>query len=319
LKESVKRRALVRILIQKICIRGRDLHQPSGAAQSSELGNKPNVVDVAQKERRNAHEKTRSWRCYCSGDDWSDGTLSGCGHSGDDGRGCTEEEAAQGGHGQAARSRRENMGVDGACRELGHGAPSTLYPRLQVSTATFHLNQACLYHRRYFFTSAGSSLQIFSTATGRLISTIPAHSDTITALLLNPHDSAQLFSASLDGTLKRWDTHHGALLETLRIDQPVTHIAAHLSLPDELFVVTASLGPSYVSHLSIFCNSCQAMQGKIPTPVMYSESPPNPNINSLPPHLPFLTPQKRTNQVARPTLEKLVERLDSPFQRAVNF
>ncbi|CEL53876.1 WD repeat-containing protein 75 OS=Xenopus laevis GN=wdr75 PE=2 SV=1 [Rhizoctonia solani AG-1 IB] len=92
----------------------------------------------------------------------------------------------------------------------------------------------------YFFTSAASSLQIFSTATGRLISTIQAHSDTITALLLNPHDSTQLFSASLDGTLKRWDTHHGALLETLRIDQPVTHIATHSSLVDELFVVTTA-------------------------------------------------------------------------------
>ncbi|KAF8745169.1 WD40 repeat-like protein, partial [Rhizoctonia solani] len=90
---------------------------------------------------------------------------------------------------------------------------------------------------------SSSSLQIFSAATGRLVSTIPAHSDTITALLLNPHDSTQLFSASLDGTLKRWDTHHGALLETLRIDQPVTHIATHSSLDDDLFVVTtANLG-----------------------------------------------------------------------------
>ncbi|EUC63965.1 3-ketoacyl-CoA thiolase [Rhizoctonia solani AG-3 Rhs1AP] len=108
---------------------------------------------------------------------------------------------------------------------------------------------------RYFFTSAGSSLQIFSTATGRLISTIPAHSNTITALLLNPHDSTQLFSASLDGTLKRWDTHHGALLETLRIDQPVTHIATHPSLVDELFVVTTALGnnsdSSHVFRVSI--------------------------------------------------------------------
>jgi NET1-associated nuclear protein 1 (U3 small nucleolar RNA-associated protein 17) len=107
---------------------------------------------------------------------------------------------------------------------------------------------------RYFFTTAASSLQIFSTATGKLVSTIPAHTDTITALLLNPHDSTQLFSASLDGTLKRWDTHHGALLETLRIDQPVTHIAAHVSLVDELFVVTsAKSGSSPCFH---FCHSC---------------------------------------------------------------
>ncbi|GAB1522650.1 NET1-associated nuclear protein 1 [Rhizoctonia solani] len=113
---------------------------------------------------------------------------------------------------------------------------------------------------KYFFTSAASSLQIFSTATGRLVSTIPAHSDTITALLLNPHDSTQLFSASLDGTLKRWDTHHGALLETLRIDQPVTHIATHSSLDDDLFVVTtANLGAS-----SLHTPSCVTNPGYYP-------------------------------------------------------
>ncbi|KAH7334387.1 quinon protein alcohol dehydrogenase-like superfamily [Rhizoctonia solani] len=126
---------------------------------------------------------------------------------------------------------------------------------------------------RYFFTSAASSLQIFSTATGRLISTIPAHSDTITALLLNPHDSTQLFSASLDGTLKRWDTHHGALLETLRIDQPVTHIATHSSLVDELFVVTtANLGNnSDSSH--VFRVTTKSKQ-QLPSPTSSLSDPP---------------------------------------------
>ncbi|CUA69648.1 WD repeat-containing protein 75 [Xenopus laevis] [Rhizoctonia solani] len=136
---------------------------------------------------------------------------------------------------------------------------------------------------RYFFTSAASSLQIFSTATGRLISTIPAHSSTITALLLNPHDSTQLFSASLDGTLKRWDTHHGALLETLRIDQPVTHIATHSSLVDELFVVTTALGngsdSSHVFRVSI------KSKHQLPSPTSSLSDPPKPYKSSRTTHV----------------------------------
>ncbi|KAG8762610.1 hypothetical protein FRC11_008508 [Ceratobasidium sp. 423] len=126
---------------------------------------------------------------------------------------------------------------------------------------------------RYFFTSAASSLQIFSTATGRLISTIPAHSDTITALLLNPHDSTQLFSASLDGTLKRWDTHHGALLETLRIDQPVTHIATHSSLVDELFVVTTA-NPGKNSDSSHVFRVATKPKHQLPSPTSSLSDPP---------------------------------------------
>ncbi|CAE6472908.1 unnamed protein product [Rhizoctonia solani] len=126
---------------------------------------------------------------------------------------------------------------------------------------------------RYFFTSAASSLQIFSTATGRLISTIPAHSDMITALLLNPHDSTQLFSASLDGTLKRWDTHHGALLETLRIDQPVTHIATHSSLVDELFVVTTANSGKNSDSSHVFRITTKAKH-QLPSPTLSLSDPP---------------------------------------------
>ncbi|CAE6412925.1 unnamed protein product [Rhizoctonia solani] len=137
---------------------------------------------------------------------------------------------------------------------------------------------------KYFFTSAASSLQIFSTATGRLISTIQAHSDTITALLLNPHDSTQLFSASLDGTLKRWDTHHGALLETLRIDQPVTHIATHSSLVDELFVVTtANLGKE--SDSSHVFRVTTRPKHQLPSPTSSLNNPPKAYKSSCTTHV----------------------------------
>ncbi|KAG8716994.1 hypothetical protein FRC09_014918 [Ceratobasidium sp. 395] len=132
---------------------------------------------------------------------------------------------------------------------------------------------------RYFFTTAASSLQIFSTATGKLVSTIPAHTDTITALALHPLNPSQLFSASLDGTIKRWDTHHGALLETLRIDQPVTHIAVHAELGDEVFVATGAKSGKNSDSSYIFRITTKP-SSQLPSPSICLSQPPKPHKSS---------------------------------------
>ncbi|KAG9128016.1 hypothetical protein FRC07_006130 [Ceratobasidium sp. 392] len=132
---------------------------------------------------------------------------------------------------------------------------------------------------RYFFTTAASSFQIFSTATGKLVSTIPAHDDTITALALHPLNSTQLFSASLDGTVKRWDTHHGALLETLRIDQPVTHIAVHAELGDEVFIATGTKSGKNSDSSHIFRITTKP-SSQLPSPSTCLTQPPKPHKSS---------------------------------------
>ncbi|QRV83282.1 WD repeat-containing protein [Ceratobasidium sp. AG-Ba] len=132
---------------------------------------------------------------------------------------------------------------------------------------------------RYFFTTAASSLQIFSSATGKLISTIPAHDDTITALALHPLNPSHLFSASLDGTLKRWDTHHGALLETLRVDQPVTHIAVHPELGDEVFVATGAKSGKNSDSSHIFRITTRPAS-QLPSPQTCLSQPPKPRKSS---------------------------------------
>ncbi|KAL1916581.1 uncharacterized protein VTP21DRAFT_5772 [Calcarisporiella thermophila] len=95
---------------------------------------------------------------------------------------------------------------------------------------------------RYFFCCASTSIKIYSVATGELVRTLSSsesgHRDTITCTLVNPTDSNQLYSASLDGTVKLWDISDFSLLKTHDIGSPVTHMAIHPSDPDFIYVAT---------------------------------------------------------------------------------
>ncbi|KIJ54655.1 hypothetical protein M422DRAFT_24559 [Sphaerobolus stellatus SS14] len=105
---------------------------------------------------------------------------------------------------------------------------------------------------RYFFLIAGSSVKIYSTTTGQVVSTLSssgsgsgsssgvgeAHTEDITAAVINPRNAYQLYTASLDGRIKTWDYLEAVLLSTFDIGEPITHMCLHESLPDYLFVST---------------------------------------------------------------------------------
>ncbi|KAI0315260.1 WD40 repeat-like protein [Amylostereum chailletii] len=94
----------------------------------------------------------------------------------------------------------------------------------------------------YFFSIIGSSVKIYSTATGHVVSTLSNgtqkahHSDLITSATLNPHNAFQLITGSLDGRVKIWDFLDAELLQTLDIEQPIHHIAVHENFKDYLFL-----------------------------------------------------------------------------------
>ncbi|KAL6310151.1 WD40 repeat-like protein [Sparassis latifolia] len=106
----------------------------------------------------------------------------------------------------------------------------------------------------YFFSVLGSSVKIYSSATGQVVSTLDvpswdgssstqdtSHSD-ITSIILNPHNPYQLFTGSLDGYIRLWDFLDAALLQTINILQPILRLAAHEKLKDYIFV--AAVRPS---------------------------------------------------------------------------
>lgn len=56
--------------------------------------------------------------------------------------------------------------------------------------------------------------------------------------MLNPKNSLQLYSASLDGTIKLWDFNDAVLLKTFEVGVPITHMVMHESIPNDVYLTS---------------------------------------------------------------------------------
>jgi NET1-associated nuclear protein 1 (U3 small nucleolar RNA-associated protein 17) len=106
----------------------------------------------------------------------------------------------------------------------------------------------------YFFSIAGSFVKMYSTTTGEIVSTLSAAqsidsdsspsanqeqretSDLFTAAVLNPNNSLQLITGSLNGYIMVWDIIEAAPLQIFDLHQPITHLCVHEKFKDTVFV-----------------------------------------------------------------------------------
>ncbi|KAF9270627.1 WD40 repeat-like protein [Marasmius fiardii PR-910] len=95
----------------------------------------------------------------------------------------------------------------------------------------------------YYFSLVGTSVKIFSTHTGKLVSTLSAPriatespSDVLTCAMINPHNTFQLITGSSNGCLAFWDYMDAVLLKRVDLGQPIYHICAHEKHRDYVFV-----------------------------------------------------------------------------------
>ena len=79
---------------------------------------------------------------------------------------------------------------------------------------------------RCIITAAEATIRIYSIQTGVLVGNLVGHNGRITAVVKNPFNPLQLYSSSLDGTIKLWDTMDGVLLSTWDVGFPVTKMIA---------------------------------------------------------------------------------------------
>ncbi|KAI9475978.1 MAG: WD40-repeat-containing domain protein [Benjaminiella poitrasii] len=99
---------------------------------------------------------------------------------------------------------------------------------------------------KYFFSSIGSCVKIFSTATGAIVkvlsqsSNLGGHSNKITRVILNPKNHLQLYTASLDGTIKLWDYNDDILLKTYNVNAPIQHMVMSPEAPGHAYIVVKS-------------------------------------------------------------------------------
>ncbi|KAF9136120.1 hypothetical protein BGW39_006916 [Mortierella sp. 14UC] len=95
----------------------------------------------------------------------------------------------------------------------------------------------------YFFSCDAKSIRIISVETGQVVRILSSsveeggHSSTVTCVMLNPKNLLQLYSASLDGTIKLWDFNDAILLKTFEIGTPITNMVMHESAPNDIYLV----------------------------------------------------------------------------------
>ena len=112
----------------------------------------------------------------------------------------------------------------------------------------------------YFFSLVGSSVKIYSTASGRVISTLTApstdegnsQSDVLTASVLNPHNSFQLITSSLDGRIMIWDYVNATLLQTIKTGQPIHYMCMHEKFKGKVFVAAAKAKKKASGECAVF-------------------------------------------------------------------
>lgn len=88
-------------------------------------------------------------------------------------------------------------------------------------------------------------MKIYASATGQVVSTLTPprissqESDSVTCAILNPQNTFQLITGSLDGCLRIWDFMDGNLLKTVDVTQPILRICAHEQHKDVVFVAVS--------------------------------------------------------------------------------
>ncbi|KAI7867574.1 quinon protein alcohol dehydrogenase-like superfamily [Spinellus fusiger] len=96
---------------------------------------------------------------------------------------------------------------------------------------------------RYFFSCVGACIKIYSVATGAVVKVLSrspsmgGHTARVTRVLLNPRNPMQLYSASMDGTIKLWDYNDEILLKTYHIGAAIEQMVISLVHPDDAYIV----------------------------------------------------------------------------------
>uniref|UniRef100_A0A3P8WNG5 WD repeat domain 75 n=1 Tax=Cynoglossus semilaevis TaxID=244447 RepID=A0A3P8WNG5_CYNSE len=86
--------------------------------------------------------------------------------------------------------------------------------------------------------ASGDCVKVFSTSTEECIHHLRGHTDLVTGTLLRPSNHLQLYSCSLDGTIRLWDFTDGILIKTFVVNLPIYSMVASAKHEGVVFVVT---------------------------------------------------------------------------------
>nr|XP_056717456.1 WD repeat-containing protein 75 [Euleptes europaea] len=90
---------------------------------------------------------------------------------------------------------------------------------------------------RYLLCASGDYIKVYSTATEECLHVLQGHSNLVTGVQLNPQNHLQLYSWSLDGTIKLWDFLDGILIKTFVVGHKLFAFYAVASFEGSAFVI----------------------------------------------------------------------------------
>ncbi|XP_056145617.1 WD repeat-containing protein 75 isoform X2 [Lampris incognitus] len=90
---------------------------------------------------------------------------------------------------------------------------------------------------RFLLCSAGECVKVFSTSTEECIHDLQGHTHLVTGVAINPSNHLQVYSSSVDGTVRLWDFTDGILIKTFVIGYPIYSLHTSAKHGGILFVV----------------------------------------------------------------------------------
>ncbi|NXX19747.1 WDR75 protein, partial [Podargus strigoides] len=95
---------------------------------------------------------------------------------------------------------------------------------------------------KYLLCASGDFVKIYSVATEETLQLMGGHADLVTGIQLNPHNHMQLYSSSLDGTIKLWDFMDGIPIKTFTVGSKLLALYTLAHSEDSVFVVIPKSG-----------------------------------------------------------------------------
>ncbi|KAF7245052.1 WD repeat-containing protein 75 [Varanus komodoensis] len=90
---------------------------------------------------------------------------------------------------------------------------------------------------KYLMCASGDYVKVYRTATEECLHVLQGHSNLVTGIQLNPQNHLQLYSWSLDGTIKLWDFMDGILIKTFVIGVKLFALYALASFENSVFLI----------------------------------------------------------------------------------
>ncbi|XP_068878046.1 WD repeat-containing protein 75 isoform X2 [Aphelocoma coerulescens] len=94
----------------------------------------------------------------------------------------------------------------------------------------------------YLLCASGDFVKVYSVTTEETLRLMGGHADLVTGIQLNPHNHMQLYSSSLDGTIKLWDFMDGIPIKTFTVGSKLLALYTPASAEDSVFVVIPKKG-----------------------------------------------------------------------------